>query len=120
MFVQDDWRARKNLTVSAGLRQEFQTHLGDRWNLAPRAGLTWSPFQNGKTTVRAGGGIFYDWLDADTFEQTLRVDGVRQQDLVIRNPGYPNPFAGGADQQILPAEHVCARRRSRHAEARDA
>ena len=52
--------------------------------------------------MRAGGGIFYDWLDAETFEQTLRVDGVRQQDLVIRNPGYPNPFAGGADQQILP------------------
>jgi carboxypeptidase family protein len=103
VFIQDDWRARKNLTVSAGLRQELQTHLGDRWNLAPRAGLTWSPFQNGKTSVRAGGGIFYDWLDADTFEQTLRVDGVRQQDLVIRNPGYPNPFAGGADQQILPA-----------------
>jgi hypothetical protein len=102
LFIQDDWRARKNLTVSAGVRQELQTHLGDRWNLAPRANLTWSPFAHGRTTVRAGGGIFYDWLDADTFEQTLRVDGVRQQDLVIRNPGYPNPFAGGADQQILP------------------
>ena len=25
----------------------------------------------------------------DVYEQTLRVDGVRQQDLVIRNPGYP-------------------------------
>ena len=103
VFAQDDWRARKNLTVSAGVRQEFQTHLGDRWNLAPRASLTWSPFQNGRTTVRAGGGIFYDWLDSETFEQTLRVDGVRQQDRVIRNPGYPNPITGGADQQILPA-----------------
>jgi hypothetical protein len=103
VFVQDDWRARKNLTVSGGLRQELQTHLGDRWNLAPRAGFTWSPFKNGRTTVRAGGGIFYDWLDADTFEQTLRVDGVRQQDVVVRNPGYPNPFDGGADQEVLPA-----------------
>ena len=52
-----------------------------RLNLAPRAGLTWSPFKNGKTTVRAGGGIFYDWLEAEVYEQTLRVDGVRQQDL---------------------------------------
>jgi hypothetical protein len=103
VFIQDDWRARKNLTLSAGLRQEIQAHLGDRWNLAPRAGLTWSPFSSGRTTVRAGGGIFYDWLDAETFEQTRRVDGVRQQDLVIRNPGYPDPFAGGADQQILPS-----------------
>jgi hypothetical protein len=101
-YLQDDWRARKNLTVNMGLRQEFQTHLSDHWNLAPRGGVTWSPFKSGKTTVRAGGGLFYEWLDADTFEQTLRVDGTRQQDLVIVNPGYPDPFAGGASQQILP------------------
>jgi len=101
-FVQDDWRIRKNLTVSAGLRHELQTHLDDRLNIGPRAGLTWSPFKSGRTTVRGGGGLFYDWLDADTFEQTLRVDGVRQQDIVIRNPGYPDPLAGGASQQVLP------------------
>lgn len=102
LFVQDDWRVRQNLTLSAGLRKEFQTNLGDKLNLAPRVGLTWSPFQHGKTTVRAGGGIFYDWLDASAYEQTLRVDGRRQQELVIRNPGYPDPFAGGAAQDILP------------------
>ena len=102
VFVQDDWRARKNLTLSGGLRQELQTQLEDRWNLGPRAGFTWSPFKSGRTTVRGGAGIFYDWLDADTFEQTLRVDGVRQQDVVVRNPGYPDPFSGGADQQVLP------------------
>jgi hypothetical protein len=84
------------------LRYELQTHLDDRWNFAPRAGLTWSPFASGKTTVRAGGGIFYDWLDAQTYEQTLRVDGRHQEDLVIRNPGYPDPFGGGAQQEVLP------------------
>jgi len=103
LFVQDDWRVRKNLTISGGLRQELQTHLDDRWNFAPRFGLTWSPFKSGKTTVRAGGGIFYDWLDAETYEQTLRVDGERQQDRIVRNPGYPNPFNGGDDQDVLPA-----------------
>jgi hypothetical protein len=103
VFVQDDWRVRKNLTISGGLRQELQTHLDDRWNLAPRFGVTWSPFKSGKTTVRAGGGIFNEWLDADTYEQTLRVDGERQQDRIVRNPGYPNPFSGGDDQDVLPA-----------------
>ena len=103
VFVQDDWRARSNLTISAGLRQELQTHLDDGLNLAPRAGFTWSPFKGGKTTIRGGGGIFYEWLESDTYEQTLRVDGVRQRDLVITNPGYPDPFAGGAAQQVLPA-----------------
>ena len=90
----------------------------DHWNLAPRGGVTWSPFKNGKTTVRAGGGLFYEWLDADTFEQTLRVDGTRQQDLVIVNPGYPDPFAGGDGTAGAAAEPVTARGRTRHAEAR--
>ena len=101
------------------MRQEFQTHLDDRWNLAPRGGLTWSPFKSGKTTIRAGGGLFYDWLDADTYEQTLRVDGVRQQDLVIRNPGYPDPFARRRVTAGAAAEQVPARRNARHAEAGD-
>ena len=115
LYVQDDWRARKNLTLSAGVRQEVQTHLDDRWNLAPRAGFTWSPFKSGKTTVRGGAGIFYDWLEAETYEQTLRVDGMRQQDLVVRNPGYPDPFAGGIFQEVLPDEQVPAGRRPRDA-----
>ena len=102
LYFQDDWRARKNLTLSGGIRQEFQTHMDDRWNFAPRAGLTWSPFKNGRTTVRVGGGIFYDWLEAEIYEQTLRVDGVRQQDRIIVNPGYPDPLDGDASQEVLP------------------
>jgi hypothetical protein len=102
LFIQDDWRARANLTLSAGLRKEFQTNLDDALNLAPRAGLTWSPFTHGRTTVRAGGGIFYDWLESSVYEQTLRVDGQRQQELVIRNPGYPDPFTGGIQMQSTP------------------
>ena len=108
VFAQDDWRARKNLTLSAGIRQEIQTHLGDGLNVAPRGGLTWSPFKSGKTTIRAGGGIFYDWLEAEVYEQTLRVDGVRQQDLVVRSPGYPDPFDGGSSQVLPTSKYVLA------------
>jgi len=94
---------RKSLTLSFGMRHEVQTNLDDKNNFMPRFGFAWSPFKNGKTTVRAGGGLFYDWLESETFEQTLRVDGTHQQDLVIVNPGYPDPYAGGATQEILPA-----------------
>ena len=108
VFIQDDWRVRKNLTLSAGLRQELQTHLGDGLNLAPRAGFTWAPFKHGKTTIRAGGGIFYDWLEAETYEQTLRVDGVRQQDLIVRDPGYPEPFDGGFAEVLPTSKYLLA------------
>jgi Carboxypeptidase regulatory-like domain len=108
LYVQDDWRVRKNLTLSAGIREELQTHVGDVSNPAPRGGVTWSPFKNGKTTIRAGGGLFFDWFDADMYEQTLRVDGVHQQDLVVVNPGYPDPLGGGAAQEILPSSRYQA------------
>ena len=108
IFVQDDWRARSNLTISAGVRQELQTHLDDSLNLAPRAGFTWSPFKSGKTTVRGGGGIFYEWLESEIYEQVLRVDGTRQRDLVITNPGYPDPFAGGFAQVLPGSKYILA------------
>jgi Carboxypeptidase regulatory-like domain len=101
-YVQDDIRARKDLTVSVGLRHEVQSHLDDWKNFAPRGGILWSPFRDGKTTFRAGGGIFHDWYEAGTYEQTLRVDGVQQQDLVISDPSYPDPFAGTSPSAIPP------------------
>ncbi len=101
-YWQDDWRARKNLTLSYGVRYEWQNHLREHNNFAPRAGLAWSPFKKGGTTIRAGAGVFYDWFGADTYEQTLRINGARQRETVINNPGYPDPFAGG-NALVLPA-----------------
>ncbi len=106
-YVQDDIRARKDLTLSVGLRHEVQSHLDDWNNFSPRAGFTWSPFKNGGTTFRGGIGVFYDWYTAETYEQTLRVNGIAQQDLVVRNPGYPDPFAGGLIA-VLPAGRIQA------------
>jgi hypothetical protein len=104
-YVQDDWRVRKNLTLSYGLREELQTHVGGKFNLAPRLAFVWSPKKSGRITLRGGAGIFYDWFAAQTYEQTLRVDGQRQRDLVITNPGFPNPFSGGP-QTILPPSRI--------------
>lgn len=99
-YVQDDYRVRKNLTLSYGARHEFQNHVPGKFNVAPRLGFVWSPKKNGSITIRGGAGIFYDWFAAQTYEQTLRVDGQRQRDLVIANPAFPNPFLGGL--QTLP------------------
>jgi hypothetical protein len=94
-YIQDDIRVRKGLTLTPGLRYEAQTHLSDFNAFGPRFGVTWAPFKNGKTTLRASAGVFTDWLNSGTYEQTLRVDGLRQQELNIVNPAFPDPGSVG-------------------------
>ncbi len=101
-YIQDDVRVARSLSMSFGLRYEAQTHTDDYLNFAPRFGSTWSPLKSGATTIRGGVGIFYEWYDSQLYEQTLRVDGTRQTDLVVQNPGFPDPFEGG-DAVVLPA-----------------
>lgn len=90
LYAQDDFRLRRNLTLSGGLRYEAQAHVNDVNNLMPRMGITYAigP-QTSPTTLRASWGIFHDWLQNGTYEQTLRVDGFRQQEIDIVNPQYP-------------------------------
>ena len=90
-FVNDAWRARPDLTLTLGLRYEYNSpavdaqnhanlydqatqalvpvgtdgmprggYFADRNNLAPRAGLAWSPARLRNTVLRAGYGIYYD------------------------------------------------------------
>ena len=89
VYLQDDIRVRKNLTLSPGLRYEAQTHLSDLNNVGPRFGVTWSPGKSGKLTLRGSAGIFYDWLSSNIYEQTIRVDGFRQREINVDAPAYP-------------------------------
>ena len=96
MYLQDDIRVRKNLTLSPGFRYEAQTHLDDYDNFGPRFGATWSPGKAGTMTLRGSVGIFYDWLSTNIYEQTLRVDGEHQREINVAYPTYPvDPNVGG-------------------------
>lgn len=93
-FIQSDSHLSQTLTLSLGLRHEFQNHLSDKINFAPRLNLAWSPFRDHKTMIRVGGGIFYDRLSGNLYEISLRYDGLTQESLVIRAPLFPDPFVG--------------------------
>jgi hypothetical protein len=62
-YVQDNWQLRSNFTVNYGLRYELDSQYGPlhtpKKNFAPRVSFSWDPFNDHKTVIRAGYGIFY-------------------------------------------------------------
>ena len=104
-FAQDSWHVTRKLTLNYGLRYDLELTplfapatqinaaaeqaLGvieglprDYKNIAPRFGLAWDPFGDGKTVVRAGYGLFYDHpLLAIAFDATT-ADGGRSVQLI--------------------------------------
>ncbi|HEX8457254.1 MAG TPA: TonB-dependent receptor [Pyrinomonadaceae bacterium] len=86
-FIQDDWRVRPNLTISAGLRYDWQTDIGSGLNFAPRLAFAWSPDggqgRRQQTVIRGGFGIFYDTLRENLLLQAERFNGANQQQFLV-------------------------------------
>jgi len=94
LFVQDEWRVFPNLTISPGLRYDAEftpdylaatspqdrapgaTRIPDQLNqFQPRLGVAWNVFRNGRTVVRAGGGLYYATTQMPEFAQALLFNG---------------------------------------------
>jgi len=93
-YVQDEWRVRPNVTLSYGLRYEWQNQIGSSGSVAPRLGVAWGIGKtkqgSPKAVLRGGYGIFYSRLRQQNIEQALLDNGISQQHLVISwNPPAP-------------------------------
>ncbi|MBZ5499857.1 MAG: TonB-dependent receptor [Acidobacteriia bacterium] len=62
-YAQDSWNPRSDFTLNFGLRYELDVRNTqvptDRNNFAPRIGFAWDPWNNKRTVVRGGFGIYY-------------------------------------------------------------
>jgi hypothetical protein len=105
LYVQDDWRATPKLTVNLGVRYEINTVVKESGNLignfdpsvglvqagkqigsvyngnhnkfAPRVGLAWDVSGNGRTVIRAGGGIYFEQGSYDSLMALGNLLGLR-------------------------------------------
>jgi hypothetical protein len=94
VFVQDEWRARRNLTINAGLRYDVQFLPNpiktDANNFSPRLGIVYAPGDR-KTVIRAGFGIYYDRIPLRATSNALQRDGSKYivVQLAPTQPGAP-------------------------------
>ncbi len=61
LYAQDTWKWTHNLTLNYGGRFDYDpipNNYPTSYFFSPRAGLAWDAFGDGKTVVRAGGGLF--------------------------------------------------------------
>ena len=135
-FVNDSWKVHPNLTVNIGLRYEYQTvpyterlqtenaisnvpgliTFGEpqpqKNGLMPRVGIAYSPGQSGKTSIRAGLGLFYDVLYDNQglltlppqAQTTVDVSGLNQGNFLANGGIPPNTSGGTLDKADAIAE----------------
>ena len=119
VFVQDQWKATRRLSLTGGVRWEYeqfpgtqlanpalpQTHVlpSNPGNVGPRVGFAYEATGDGKTVIRGGYGMFFARAINSTIYQALIGTGTTGANGAQINPLY-NPGQANAPSfpQIIP------------------
>jgi hypothetical protein len=88
-FVQDSWNVTSNFTLNYGMRYTIDSQfypLNTYYkDFAPRVSVAWDPFNDHKTVVRAGYGIFYGSIDAQIPQVDLSLGVLNANRTAVEN-----------------------------------
>jgi len=91
-YVKDDWQALSGLSLSFGLRYDWQNYFHDNNNVAPRFSLAYAPGNRKTNVLRFGIGVFNDRSGPVVIADVLHSQPGGLIKYVITDPGYPDPF----------------------------
>jgi hypothetical protein len=94
-YLKDDWQMRPGLSVSFGLRYDWQNYFHDSNNVAPRLSVAYAPGNRKTTVLRAGIGVFNDRSGPVVIADVLHSLPGGLVRYVMTNPDYPDPFVAG-------------------------
>ncbi len=127
-YAEDSWRASSRFTASLGLRYDLLASLSEangkfsnlvggpsdltptvgktvitpeKTNFAPRLGFNWDVLGDGKMSVRGGGGMFYNLINAFSLREASNNFPITVQ-YSLNNVPFPDVFKGFVKGSVLP------------------
>ncbi len=92
LYAQDVMKILPRLSLTFGLRYQFEVHPNTFPNFRPRLGLLWSPDKNAKWTIGAHVGLFTTWDTPTNLIEVERLNGTRQLQYTVYSPNYTTPL----------------------------
>jgi hypothetical protein len=90
LWIQDDWKVTRTLTLNGGLRWDYDSAFDKTDNISPRIGFAWSATP--RTVVRGSFGVFYDHFRLGLVRD---VPGFGGADIHLSQPlSFPRLFFG--------------------------